>query len=49
MQGFSGEENKDDIKVLECDLHGQKLCTLFSSGTRRIGEEKSFARFETGR
>lgn len=50
MQCFSGdlrEENKDDIKVLEYDLCGKKLCALLSSEKRRIWREKSFARFET--
>lgn len=34
MQGFSGglkEENKDDLKVLECDLCGKQLCVSCSS------------------
>lgn len=44
MQGFSGdlrEENKDDIKVLECDLCGKQLCVPRSSVKKeRIQREK---------
>lgn len=51
MNGFSEdsrEEITDDIKVLECDLCGKKLCALFSCEKKIIWRKKSLVRFETG-
>lgn len=37
--GVSREENKDDIKVLECDLCGKKLCALSPVKREEFGEK----------